>query len=266
MMSPKTLECWRTRLPRVIAGASLVAGVLVGGGCATQEPIVADCPSCELQQQELRKSCDMKTAELSESIKQRDDDVALLQLRLLEKQAEINQLTLAQQVAVQEVVRAKAKLRSHISKAEVVARIAEVKLLLKELDPEALSEQQKRAYTQSVQMLELSEQALNEGNIEGASYLSNQSVQQIQPVRNQLTNRGELTASATASVFAIPLQLTVLKRCNVRKSPDMESAVLYQLPGGKKITAFAYDRNWVQIEDGRNGRGWIYYELLGLPK
>ena len=233
--------------------------VLVMTGCAIQKK--------EESQQEGQSGNIVKnTAALNEELEQRDSEVARLQLKLLEKQAEINQLVLSLQYAIQEVVRTKAKLRSHSSKAETVANLAEVKMALKSVEAGPMNEQQRRVVHQAGQMILMSNEALEAGNIDGASYLSNRAHQLIRPISVQQRDQKRSEKSGAEVVFVTPLKVNVLKRCNVRKGPGLGEDVLFKLDSGTSVKALAYAENWVQIEDENKGRGWVYFQLLGIAQ
>jgi len=244
-----------------------LSAALVLGGCAIQKK---DEPHQVWQSEQQPEKQNRQLARLvgeidslNQELDQRDSEVAKLQLKLLEKQAEINQHVLSQQYAIQEVVRTKAKLRSHSSKAEAVANMAEVKMVLKAVAAGPTNEQQRRVVRQAERMLAMSNEALEEGNIDGASYLSNRAHQLVQPIRERQRDQKRSEKSGAEVVFASPLIMTVLKRCNVRMAPDIKEAVLFRLDSGASVKALAYVENWVRIEDESKDRGWVYYQLLG---
>ncbi|NIQ92292.1 MAG: hypothetical protein GWN93_26230, partial [Deltaproteobacteria bacterium] len=85
-----------------------------------------------------KKSDDVNT--LQQTLAKRDASLAKLQLRLLERDAQIKQLeerlNSQQEMldeAIQEVVRAKAKLRTLESKAEAASEMAEAEIAIKAL-------------------------------------------------------------------------------------------------------------------------------------
>ncbi len=200
---------------------------------------------------------------LSQLEKQNQDlntKVESLQQKLHEKQDEIKKLVLSQQQSTREVVRSKAKLRSHSSKANTVANIAEVKTILKAISGKTMSASQQQTVSEIEQTITMSVAALNEGDIEKAFNLSSKAQQLLQPIhapqgKNALSNGSKV-------VFVTPLTMEVLTTCNVRTGPGMKNSVQFILRQGTQIKTLAYLGNWVQVESDKKGKGWVYYKLL----
>jgi hypothetical protein len=218
------------------------------------------------EQSEERARLKREIIKLQEQLSQSDSEVARLQLKLLEKQAEINRLEQSRQLNIQEVVRTKAKLRSRSSKAQAVANMAEVKMTLKAVGAAPLNEQQRSVVQQAEKMMGMSDVALEEGNVDGASYLSSEAMQLVQPIHARLTDQKDSGEEREEVVFATPLAVKVLTRCNIRSAPNLDSKVLLQLDSGTLVQALAYSENWIKIEIRDKGRGWVYYQLLGMEQ
>ncbi len=184
-------------------------------------------------------------------------EVEKLQQKLLRKQAEINQLVLSRQHVTQEVVRIKAKLRTHSSKAGTVANIAEVRAVLKSVAEKRLNDKQQKSVHDTERIIAMSVEALGEEDIDSAFRLSNRAQQLIQPIR--ILQRDIKDGSKVA--FIVPQTMKVLKSCNVRMEPGM-TKVLFTLERATEVKALAYAKKWIQIETDDNRNGWIYYQLL----
>jgi len=215
---------------------------------------------CICQKQIESKMPGLHGQNLEEQNRQLSMEVESLQQKLLGKQDEIKKLLLSQQQKIREVVRAKAKLRSHSSKAETVANIAEVRTVLKAVAGKAMSEHLKLAVWESEQVITLTIEALEKENIERAFELSNKAQRLIQPIR---AFQGiDVFKNDSDVAFIAPLTMEAVTACNVRTGPGMNSVVDFILEGGTQIKALAYSKNWIQIEDESLGKGWVYYHLL----
>lgn len=216
--------------------------------------------ACVCQKQIENKLPNLYEQNLERQNMQLSMEVEILQQKLLSKQDEIKKLLLSQQQKTREVVRTKAKLLSHSSKAETVANIAEVRTVLKAVAGKTMNEDLQQVVWESEQMITLSIEALEKENIERAFELSNKAQQLIQPIRTLQGIDGFKNGSDVA--FIAPLTMEVVTASNVRTGPGMNSAVDFILEGGTQIKALSYSKNWIQIEDESLGKGWVYYQLL----
>ncbi len=188
--------------------------------------------------------------------------VEQLEQELLVKQDEVKKLILSQQRSTREVVRSKAKLRSHSSKAETVANIAEVKTMLTKARGETMTEQLQQVILKTEGTIAKSVLALNRGDVDTAFALSNTAQQLIQPTYTQQGNNSFSEGSDV--VFVDPLLMRVTKTCNVRSGPGMQNEVFFFLESGTEIQALAYVNNWIKVESDKKGKGWVYYQLLEI--
>jgi uncharacterized coiled-coil protein SlyX len=197
------------------------------------------------------------------------DRATRAELLLLEREARIQELEqrLEQQQrliaeAINEVVRAKAKLRGVESRAEAASQMAEAEIALEALaglsggtrNPE---------YTQAAELLQRASQAFEEENYGGAIYLTSQAKSLISQAELRIRDRARVDTAAGEVVFSVPLSLRVTRRSNLRKGPGLDFAVVKVLEPGTPLTGYSYRGKWVrvQLEDG--SRGWIYQALLG---
>jgi cell division protein FtsB len=188
--------------------------------------------------------------------------VEQLEQELLVKQDEVKKLILSQQRSTREVVRSKAKLRSHSSKAETVANIAEVKTMLTKARGETMTGQLQQVILETEGTIAKSVLALNRGDVDTAFALSNTAQQLIQPIYTQQGNNS--FSEGADVVFVDPLLMKVTRTCNVRNGPGMQNEVVFFLESGMEIQALAYMKNWIQIESDKKGKGWVYYRLLEI--
>lgn len=200
--------------------------------------------------------------QLEEENKKLHLEVKKLQRELLKKQGEINNLVLSQQHTTREVVRTKAKLRSHSSKAETVANIAEVKTILKTVNGKRMSEQLQQAVYETEQVVAMSVDALTKGDVEKAFNLSHKAQQLTQPLR--ILQRKVPLNNGPDTVLVAPVLMKATKTSNVRTEPGMQYDVRFTLESGTQIMALAYVKNWIQVESDKKGKGWVYSQLLEI--
>ncbi len=119
-----------------------------------------------------KKSNDVK--KLQQTLAKREDNIAKLQLRLLERDAQIKQLeerlNSQQEMldeAIQEVVRAKAKLRSLESKAEAASGIAEAEIAVKALKAQLAGQTPNPELIKAQELLKMSAQEFKKGELRG---------------------------------------------------------------------------------------------------
>ena len=199
-------------------------------------------------------------SQLEETVALQQKQIMELELRLIAKQSEIDKLSSIQEETINEVVRLKAKLRSRHSKADIVANLAEAKLLLKSLQAETGQHLQAELLKRAGQYISMSEAALEKGNYDGASYLIGQA--RVSLATSNSDPEEQLENNAKITVFSIPVPMQVTQLSNVRAGPGMAQKVVYRLKSGTALLATGYRGLWVQV-NGENGiRGWIHYSLL----
>jgi len=198
-----------------------------------------------------------------------EKQMAELQLRVVEKDALTEQLQQRQDFlqnqfddAIQEVVRAKARLRSLESKAEAASNMAETEIALKtikihypnaETDPEII---------QASNLLSMSSEEFEKQNFGGALYLAIQAASVINSARGRLIVRETGDLQPGEVPFAVPLDLSVIKVSNIRQGPGFQYPVVGTLPPQTPVTGFARKGDWVRITDENGLSGWIYQSLV----
>ena len=202
---------------------------------------------------------------LEAALATREVELMQLRLQLLQQEEEIKRLSSSQEQAVQEVVRAKAMLRSHAGKAETVANIAEVSMLLHSSCEAESPAARKAVLKRAEQYLAMSEVELDKENYEGAAYLVGKARALVQPVGS--SHGVIISGSGESEVkFYSPIRKEVLKVSNVRQEASLQAKVLFRLNASEQVRAIAYSGPWLRIQTGDNRTGWIYYKLLDLVR
>lgn len=185
--------------------------------------------------------------------------ITRVELQLLEKEAQVEELQARLDVARQEVVRNMAKLQSLATRAEAASGLAEAEIALQSLRSSAGT----KGVPEVAQLMQLSTAEFDKQNYAGALYLANQAKGAAVAARGQLASveRGSLRAGETA--FALPLRLRTTGTANVRSGPGSGFAVAFTLRAGAPMTGYSYAEQWVRITDEAGRSGWIYDGLIG---
>jgi uncharacterized protein YgiM (DUF1202 family) len=185
--------------------------------------------------------------------------VSALELRLLERDAQLEELQQRLDEATREVVRSMAKLQTIATRAEAASGMAEAELALQALQARA-SMGGSREYARGTQLMGMSTAEFNNQNYGGALYLATQ-------VKNLARIGGALSAEEPGGLrpgeaaFAVPLPLQVSSRANVRGGPGTNFPVIYTLEKGALITGSSYVNDWLRIADADGRSGWIFRNL-----
>jgi len=187
--------------------------------------------------------------------------IADLELRLLEKGAQVEELQARLDDARREVVRAMAKLQSLATRAEAASGIAEAELALQSLSPTTTAE----ATAETRQLMAQSSGEFNKENYAGALYLANQAKNAATAAHGQLAREDGSRRSDERSL-ALPLRLETTTSANVRGGPGVQFAVLFTLPARTHVVAYSSAEQWLRIADDSGRRGWISQTLIrGQP-
>jgi len=197
----------------------------------------------------------------------RDSDlekrVAKLELRLLEKEALVEDLQDRLEDARAEVVRAMAKGRTVASRAEAASGMAEAEVVLQSLRSNAGA-----GSPQVAQVTNLVRQSSNEfdrENYGGALYLANQAKALASSYRWRATEENRESARPGETQFALPLKLKVTSRGNIRQGPGTNFNVAFAVESGAALTGLAFSDEWIRVSDDSGRTGWIFRTLVARP-
>ncbi len=192
----------------------------------------------------------------------RDQDrrIAVLELQVLAKDAQIDALTGQLNDARQEVVRAMARLRTLATRAEAASGMAEAELAVQSL--RAKAERSTPELAQAEQLLQLSSAEFNGENYGGALYLANQAKSAVRAGESRVGLAQQLAPLPGEMVFAIPVPLRVSSRGNVRDGPGTSFPVLFTLEAGALVLGHSYASDWVRVVDEDGRAGWITRNLV----
>jgi hypothetical protein len=261
----------------MLAGLLLCAGL--AGGCAKpQAPAeppapVADPCAGYAQLQKQHRALQKLLARQRATLKATEAELSRVQLQLLEEGARssASETRLQAQAkmldeAVQEVVRAKSKLRTIESRAEAASTMAETEIAVRAMkeslatDSGGHLENMQRAE----ELLKMSAREFKGQNYAGALYLAGQARSQINTIQIDHAKGNAEAVQPGEISFAQPLPLKIIKRSNIRRTPDLEGRVIEVLDAGTLLVGFAHKDSWIRVltEDGH--AGWVYQSLVGV--
>ena len=190
--------------------------------------------------------------------------VARLELRLVERDAQVEDLQARLDDARQEVVRALAKLQTLASRAEAASAMAEAEIAVQAL--RAATGAQPGGSSDLAQAGTLLHQASGEfakQNYAGALYLSNQAKSVAGTGRSRLAGAGRPSLRPGEVSFAVPVRLQATARGKVRDGPGAGYKVLFTVPPGAGLTGYSYVEQWVRVVDESGRAGWMFLNLVG---
>jgi uncharacterized coiled-coil protein SlyX len=202
-----------------------------------------------------------------ETVTVRDPEIAMrlsrLELRVMEKETQVEELQTRLDDARDEVVRTMAKLRTLASRAEAASAMAEADVAIQTFR----SSDGARSLPEMAQATRLVQQSTGEfgkENYGGALYLANQAKNVAAAGQQRLQgNRGATRAGETP--FALPIRVKTASRGNVREGPGTNFSVAFEVNGGTLLTAFSYTDEWIRIADDNGRGGWIFRTLVERP-
>lgn len=186
-----------------------------------------------------------------------------LELELLERDALIEQLNQRLTDTRDEVVRTMAKLQATASRAEAASVVAEADVALRALRSTPGASQLPEL-AQVTALARRSSQEFDRQNFGGAIYLATQVKAQANAARARLSS-GQGDTRPGEMHFAVPIELKVLSRGNVRDGPATTFDILFSVDAGTRLTGISRMDEWVRILDAGGRAGWIYRPLVGRP-
>lgn len=184
--------------------------------------------------------------------------VTTLQLQLLEKEAQIQDLRDKYERATREVVRSMAKSQSAASRAEAASARAEAEIALQGLKA---SIAESAVVSQTENFLAMSTLEFDRQNYSGSLYLASQA-RIVARQREGVAGAADAPTAAGEVPFALPLPLEAVRRSNVREGPDLGSKVLFTLDEGARLVGHSHAGEWIKVSDDGGRRGWIFHTLV----
>jgi hypothetical protein len=230
-------------------GLLLAAGLPLTG-CGSTQPEMAPTPAARRQ----ARAAAAARAEQNRRI-------ARLELALLEKNAQVEELQGRLDEAREEVVRAMAKLQTLASRAEAASGMAEAEVALQPLRSRSGRQNAPEAM-QASRLLREASAEFNQQNYGGALYLANQAKALAAAGTGRLSSRERIGDRPGEKPFAVPIPLLAVGSGNVREAPGTDAAIAFAVEGGDSLTGYSYVEDWVRISDEMGRGGWIFRKLI----
>ncbi|HEX9705359.1 MAG TPA: SH3 domain-containing protein [Gemmatimonadales bacterium] len=185
--------------------------------------------------------------------------LARLELAVLEKDAQVEDLRARLDEARREVVRAMAKLQTLASRAEAASAMAEAEIAIQAARGATAGTGSEGS--QAEQLLALSAAEFQKQNFGGAVYLANQA-------KSAASGNG-LAAGSAAPLrsgevqFAVPVRLQASAPCNVRVGPGTIFRVAFTAERGTRFVGLSHSGEWVRVRDEGGRGGWVHQALVG---
>jgi uncharacterized coiled-coil protein SlyX len=190
--------------------------------------------------------------------------VARLELRVLEKEAQVEELQGRLDDARREVVRAMAKLQSLATRADAASGMAEAEIALEALrGASGGGSSAPPEVGQATQLLQLAAAEFDKQNYAGALYLATQAKNAAAAGQGRLASGARGTLRAGEVPFALPLRVQTAGRANVREGPGATFRVAFTVEERTPLIAYSYLEQWVRITDETDRPGWIHQSLIG---
>lgn len=226
-----------------------LAVIAIGSACSPTKP--APPPAIKV----VHDTVSVRDPEL-------DKRATRLELQVLARDAQIEDLQARLEDTRAEVVRAMAKLQSVASRAQAASAMAEAEVALQTMKNGVTQEPAEAA--QVTRLVRQSATEFDKQNYGGALYLANQGKTVASSYRGRLGVSREGTRPGE-TLFAVPIKLKTTSRGNVREGPGTNFSVAYTADSGTSIVAYSYTDEWIRITDENGRSGWIHQTLVERP-
>jgi len=202
----------------------LVLGLPLSG-CAGKSAETAPVPFAQ------RRAARVQAAAKAEQ----DRRISRMELALLEKTAQVEELQARLDEAREEVVRAMAKLQTLASRAEAASGMAEAEVALQPLKSRSIQQSAPEA-AQAGRLLREAAAEFNQENYGGALYLATQAKALAAAGTGRLSARERTSDRPGEKPFAVPIPLKTLGSGNVREAPGKAAPVAFAVESGDTLT------------------------------
>jgi Bacterial SH3 domain len=186
--------------------------------------------------------------------------VAGLELQVLEKEGQVDELQGKLEAAMQEVVRAMAKLQSQANRAEAASVMAEAGIALQAVT--SAEREPPPDVAEAQDLLNIATEEFNKGNYGGAVYMAGQARSVARAAEQRLAGPMAQQIRSGEVLFALPLPLEARARSNVRQGPGVGFSILFTVDPGTMLTGYSHLSEWIRIGDVDGRSGWILHSLV----
>jgi hypothetical protein len=251
MLGPRKQSRTSSKNWHLACASLLLALILPLPGCAGNQAETAAAPAAARRQARA----------LAAARAEQDRRIARLELAVLEKNAQVEELQAQLDEAREEVVRAMAKLQTLASRAEAASGMAEAEVALQPLRMRS-SQQSAPEAAQATRLLREASAEFNQENYGGALYLANQAKALAAAGTGRLSARERTSDRPGEKPFAVPIPLKAVGSGNVREAPATTAPIAFAVEGGDSLTGYSYVEDWIRISDEMGRGGWIFRKLI----
>jgi hypothetical protein len=194
-----------------------------------------------------------------------DKRIAGLELQLLARDAQIEDLQTKLDDTRAEVVRAMAKLQSVASRAQAASAMAEAEVALQTMKAGSQQDDPPPEAEQVTRLVRQAAAEFDKQNYGGSLYLANQAKTVASSYRGRLAVAGRENPRPGETPFAVPLKLVTITRGNVRGGPGTNFPIVFSADSGTVLTGYSYADEWIRISDLGGRNGWIFRSLVSRP-
>jgi hypothetical protein len=188
------------------------------------------------------------------------DRLARLQIQLLERAGQVQELLEQLESTRLELVRNMTRLQTKASRAEAASGMTEAEIAMSTLQ-RAPGGTSLPELARAKDLFDLSSAEFANENYGGALYLATQVRATVSSGQARLRTRAEGVVVAGETLFAVPVPLRTTGRTNVRRGPGATFEVAFTLDAAP-VVGQAHMNQWVRIVDSQNRQGWIFGTLL----
>lgn len=187
--------------------------------------------------------------------------IGRLEIRVLERDAQIEELQTRLDDTRREFVRTLARLQTSTNRAEAASGMAEAEVALQSLRA-ASSGEQSAGVAQVSQLVQEGAAEFNKQNFGGALYLATQAKMLAATYRARPGDGRAANLRAGETAFAILVPLKATSRANVREGPGTNFAIAFSVDDGDVLVGQSYVDEWIRVSDPSGRTGWIFRTLV----
>ena len=185
---------------------------------------------------------------------------ARLEIRLLERDAQVEELQTRLDDTRREFVRTLARLQTSTSRAEAASGIAEAEVALNSLRNSSGSDG--AGVSMVAKLIEEGSTEFNKQNFGGALYLASQAKMLAGTYRTRPTDGRGAVMRPGETAFAIPVPLKTTGRANIREGPGTNFGIAFSLESGDALAGLSYVDEWIRVTDDAGRTGWVFRGLI----
>jgi hypothetical protein len=202
---------------------------------------------------------DVRTESRSD-LDEMEDQIARLQIQLLERDVHVSELAARLDATRREVVRSMSRRQTSPGRAEAASAMAEAEIAVEALGRSPGASEVPGLVEARARLVESTE-AFGAENFGGAVYLAEAARMLARTGQGRLAHATK-TLQSDESLFALPVPLQTVGRSNVRSGPGLDFDVAFTLGGGAELEGRSHTSRWVRVLDAEGREGWIFHTLV----